>query len=72
MFATLGLAGAGAARVAATRLMPFMLTLSILMLARAHFMVHFRGQGQPWTRWAVWILTSLVVGLWLPRFVDPF
>lgn len=67
--AVMGLAGAGAARAAAVGLMPYLLGLSILLLGRAHYLIHVRRQGAPWTRWVVWISTVLVVVLWLPRLL---
>ena len=68
-FALLGLAGAGAARVAAGGLMPFLLGASLLFLGRAHYLIHVRKQGAPWARLIVWLSTSLVVGLWAPRLL---
>ncbi len=68
MLALLGLAGAGAARVAAIKLMPYLLVVSVVLLGRAHYQSHVRQQGRPWTRRVVWIATVLVVGMWLPRF----
>lgn len=67
VLAVLGLTGAGAARVAAIELMPFLLVVSAVLLGRAHYQIHVRQQGRPWTRRVVWIATVLVVGMWLPR-----
>ena len=69
MLAVLGLAGAGAARVAAIKLMPLLLVLSALLLGRAHYLIHVRQQGRPWTRHIVWITTVLVGALWGQRFL---
>ena len=51
----MGLAGAGAARVAAIGLMPFLLVLSILLIGRAHYLIHVRRHGHSWARRIVWI-----------------
>ena len=68
MLALLGLAGAGAARVAAIKLIPFLLVLSALLLGRAHYLIHVRQQGHLWTRRVVWIATVLVGAMWVQRF----
>ncbi len=67
MLAILGLAGAGAARVAAIKLLPFLLVVSAVLLGRAHYQIHVKQQGTAWTRRIVWMATVLVVGMWLPR-----
>lgn len=60
-FALLGLTGAGVARVAAADLMPVFLGLTAALLGRAHYAMHVRHQGNPWSRRIVWISTLLAV-----------
>lgn len=66
-FALAGVAGAGVARLAAVQVMPALLGVSILMLGRAHYLIHLRQQGSPWSRRIVWIATALVAVMWGPR-----
>ena len=65
--ALLGAAGAGTARLVAEELMPYLLGLAVVLLGRAHYLVHVRQQGAPWARWTVWMATALAGILWLPR-----
>ena len=69
VLALLGLAGAGAARVAAIKLMPFLLVLSALLLGRALYLIHVRQQGRPWTRRVVWIATVPMGAMWVQRLL---
>lgn len=65
--ALLGLAGAEAARAAVVTLMPYLLSVSVLLLGRAHYLVHARKRGRPWARCTVWAATLVMVILWVPR-----
>ncbi len=65
--ALVGLAGAGAARAAAAELMPYLLGASVLLLGRAHYLIHAHKQGRPWARRTVWAATVLMVVMWVPR-----
>lgn len=66
----LGLAGASTARLVAAELMPLLLGLALLLLGRAHYLIHVRQQGAPWARRMVWLATALAGMLWLPRLWD--
>lgn len=74
LLSVIGLAGVGAA---ASQMIAgpgeyVLLGLSVLLLARAHYLASWRGHGARWSTTAVWISTVTVVLLWLYQFGTEF
>jgi hypothetical protein len=55
------------ARVMAARLSPVFLAAAILLLARAHYIIHVKKHGTRASRFIVWIATVVAAGLWAWR-----
>ena len=70
LLSVIGLAGFGAAvvHVFAGPAKYVLLGLSVLFLARAHYLASWRGHGPWWSKTAVWVSTVAVVLLWLYQF----
>jgi hypothetical protein len=67
VFSLLGVAGVGTARVIAARLSPVFLAAAILLLGRAHYIIHVKKHGTRASRFIVWIATIAAAGLWASR-----
>ena len=69
VFSLLGLAGVATARVIAARLSPVFLVAAILLLLRAHSIIHGKKHGTRASRFIVWIATVAALFLWASRFI---
>ena len=62
----LGLAGGTAASIASwlSWLSPVLIGLTVLLLGRAHYMLHFLRRGNRLSATITWLATIFVVGYW--------
>ncbi|MBI3952192.1 MAG: hypothetical protein HY314_17220 [Acidobacteria bacterium] len=67
IFSLLGLAGVSTARVITAKLSLVFLAAAILLLGRAHYIIHVKKHGTRASRIIVWIATVAAAGLWIWR-----
>lgn len=68
-FSLLGLAGAGTARLIAAQLSPIFLVVVLVVLARAHYLIHTKKHGTLKNRIIVWLSTIAAAWLWAGSFI---
>lgn len=68
IFALLGLAGVALARSVTAGFTPYLLVVSVLFLARAHYLIYVKRQGSGFSHVVVWLSTLLALTLWAVRW----
>lgn len=68
VLALTGVAGVGLARIAVRQLMPLFLVAALLLVARAHYLLYVKGEGNRFSLLLTWLSTLLVVVSSVLRF----
>lgn len=63
-----GVAGVGLARIVARHLMPLFLVGALLLVARAHYLLYVKGEGNRFSFVATWLSTLLIAASSVLRF----
>ena len=54
-----------------TWLAPVLIVLSVLLLARAFYILYVQGRGTRMSRVITWLSATFIVGFWSWRFLAP-
>ncbi|GMT49780.1 MAG: hypothetical protein IEMM0008_1319 [bacterium] len=68
-FSILGLAGIMVTRTVTQVLAPYLFILSVILLARAHYLLYVKRQGRPISHVITWASTVIAVTLWSVRWL---